>query len=311
MKQVNQSKNAIQPDRLFDLSDYRFIEVSGPDALTFVQAQVTSDMRRLEQNDWLLGAQCNPKGRMILSFVAFKGHNGINLRVHSSLEQAFEGLKKFAVFTKVKLSLQEMPTTALVGDTLLARISTELKLPEALKVGKCQLLEDAVLVARAEDWLEIYGVSERMSAWIKGGLKVGALVSADNFDTELIKRGIAEVRGASAEEFIPQMFNYEHVDGVSFKKGCYTGQEVVARMQYLGKLKKHLYRGAIEGVTLPVGTQLHSADFNEAQGVVVLSSGHEFLAVVNDHVVANHVLFSPLDGQSKIQWLSLPYAIPM
>ncbi|RZA09985.1 MAG: folate-binding protein [Moraxellaceae bacterium] len=309
--QVKETKNTAVGDRVYTLSDYRFIEIAGPDAITFIQAQVTSDMRRLEKNDWLLGAQCNPKGRMVLSFVAFLKHNNVYLRVHKSLEQAFDGLKKYAVFTKVKFSLLEMPSVALVGEDMLKRISQTLNLSEPLAVGKCQIINEAVLVARAEDWLEVYGQTKELTAWINSSTKSGSLNLADNFDGELIKRGIAEVRGATAEEFIPQMFNLDHVDAVSFKKGCYTGQEVVARMQYLGKLKKHLYRGKIEDASVPVGAQLHSSEYPEPQGTVVLSCGDEFLAVVNDHVMANHTLLSPAHGQSKIQWLPLPYAITM
>lgn len=311
MKLANKGATSALGDRVYDLPDYRFIEVSGPDALTFTQAQVTNDLRRLEQKDWLLGAQCNSKGRMILSFLAFQGGNGINLRVHKSLEQAFEGLKKYAVFTKVKFAQFEMPIKALVGKKIVARISSELKLVEPLVVGKFQFWNEAFLVARADDWIEIYGVSEGIDKWIGESIAAGKMTAGENFDEELIRRGIAEVRSESVEEFVPQMFNYEHIDAISFKKGCYTGQEVVARMQYLGKLKKHLYRGKITDVHLPAGAELMSTDYNEPQGVVVISCGDEFLAVVNDHVVANHTLSSPLNPGSKIQWLQLPYAIPM
>jgi tRNA-modifying protein YgfZ len=154
-------------------------------------------------------------------------------------------------------------------------------------------------------------VSARIENWLSEAINAGKLAVGEHFDEELIRRGIAEVRGESVEEFIPQMFNYEHIDAISFKKGCYTGQEVVARMQYLGKLKKHLYRGKIAGVHLSVGAELMSTEFSEPQGVVVMSCGDEFLAVANDHVVANHTLSSPLNPGSKIQWLPLPYAIPM
>ncbi|MEY4588760.1 MAG: hypothetical protein RL497_836 [Pseudomonadota bacterium] len=311
MMQTNQSENELHTDKIYNLSDYHFIEVSGPDAASFVQSQVTCDIRRLEQHNWLLGAQCNPKGRMVLSFVAFQGLNGIILRVHKSLTQAFDGLKKYAVFTKVKLALQEIPVRAVISKNIVERFLLELNLIEPLSVGKCLVLEEAIVLARADDWLEIYGVHSGINAWVNGAIATGALELANDFDAELIRRGIAEVRSETFEEYIPQMFNFDHVDAISFKKGCYTGQEIVARMQYLGKLKKHLYRGEITGITLPVGTPLYGAEYNEAQGEVVLSCGDEFLAVVNDQAVANHPLFSSLDERRKIQWLALPYAITM
>lgn len=310
MQEMNSVANLTQ-DKYYPLPDYNFIEISGPDALKFIQSQVTCDMRRLEQQEWLLGAQCNPKGRMVLTFVAFQKQANIYLRVHRSLEQAFDGLKKYAVFTKVQFSLIDMPACALVGENMLNKITAALNLAEPLVAGKFQTLGDAVLVARASDWLELYGSSESLMHWIEQASLNDTLIKAENFDEELIRRGVAEVRAATVEEFIPQMFNLDQVDAISFKKGCYTGQEIVARMQYLGKLKKHLYRGKITDASLPVGAPLHAADHAEAQGVVVLSCADEFLAVVNDQVLEHHTLTSSGYEHSKIQWLSLPYAITM
>ncbi|MFO1368633.1 MAG: hypothetical protein U1F46_06515 [Marinagarivorans sp.] len=310
MRDTNSGKD-VTSINYYSLEDYHYLELSGPDALKFIQSQVTCDMRRLEQQEWLLGAQCNPKGRMVLSFVAFQKHASIFLRVHRSLVQAFDGLKKYAVFTKVNISQCEMPACALVGEDILERASTSLTLAEPLIAGKYQALGDAVLVARGRDWLEVYGSSDALSQWLAQGGADASIKKAENFDAELIKRGIAEVRGPTVEEFIPQMFNLDQVDGISFKKGCYTGQEIVARMQYLGKLKKHLYRGSIAGAHLPVGAQLYSAAHTEASGQVVLSCGEEFLAVVNDQAIEQGGLSCPGFEHSKIQWLSLPYAITM
>lgn len=310
MHDINNGESAAQA-KYYLLPDYHYIEIAGPDAVKFIQAQVTCDMRRLEQQDWLLGAQCNPKGRMVLSFVAFQKQANVYLRVHKSVQQAFEGLKKYAVFTKVKFSLLEMPACALVGDKILNQVGAALSLPQPLTAGKYQVFEDVVLVARANDWLEVYGSCDALNHWVEQATAKHTLIKADDFDSELISRGIAEVRGATVEEFIPQMFNLDQVDAISFKKGCYTGQEIVARMQYLGKLKKHLYRGKIIGGSLPLGAQLHSAEHAEAQGVVVLSCGEEFLAVVNDQAMEQGNLTSSACEQSKIQWLPLPYAITM
>lgn len=297
--------------KYYPLPDYQYIEISGPEAVKFIQAQVTCDMRRLGQQEWLLGAQCNPKGRMVLTFVAFEKQSNVYLRVHTSLQQAFEGLKKYAVFTKVKFSLLEMPAFALVGETILSQVGAALNLAEPLTAGKFQIFGDAALVARASDWLEVYGACEPLIQWVEQAVSNTSLIRSNNFDAELIRRGIAEVRGATAEEFIPQMFNLDQVDAISFKKGCYTGQEIVARMQYLGKLKKHLYRGQIIGGSLPVGTPLFTAEQSEAQGTVVLSCDEDFLAVVNDQAIELGNLTNPASEPCKIQWLPLPYAITM
>ena len=303
--------NKVLPDKCYPLPDYNFIEISGPEAVKFVQAQVTCDMRRLEQQDWLLGAQCNSKGRMVLSFVAFQKQDSVYLRVHTSLEQALEGLKKYAVFTKVKFAQLKMSACAIVGENILDRMALELNLPALLTLGKFQILGDAVVLSRANDWIEFYGDCEPITLWMEQGYSNGKLIKVQDFDAELIKRGIAEVRSQTAEEFIPQMFNLDQIDAISFKKGCYTGQEIVARMQYLGKLKKRLYKGFVADAHLPVGAQLYSASQSDAQGEVVISCGEEFLAVVNDQAVEQQALSSPACEPSKIQWRPRPYAITM
>lgn len=296
---------------LYNLSDYQFIEISGQDALTFTQSQVTCDLRKLEASRWQLGAQCNPKGRMVMSFLAFQNEQGVVLRVHASLGNALDGLKKYAVFTKVKLNRIDLPGQALVGEGIVDKAAAKLGLDKSLEVGTYQAYDRGFLVVRAADWLEFYGTSERLGQWIQTGLDSAAIKTASEFDAELIRRGIAEVRAATAEEYIPQMFNYEQIDAVSFKKGCYTGQEVVARMQYLGKLKKHLYLGRVNGGHLPVGAQLAFDQSSEPQGVIVMSCANEFLAVVNDQAKESPSLNCPLHSALKIEWIPLPYAIPM
>ncbi|HMW48274.1 MAG TPA: hypothetical protein PKC70_08245, partial [Cellvibrionaceae bacterium] len=129
MRDINGAEN-VHSTKYYPLPDYHYIEISGPEAVKFIQSQVTCDMRRLEQQEWLLGAQCNPKGRMVLTFVAFQKQANVYLRVHSSVQQAFEGLKKYAVFTKVKFSLLEMPAYALVGDHILSQVGAALNLLE-------------------------------------------------------------------------------------------------------------------------------------------------------------------------------------
>jgi folate-binding protein YgfZ len=129
-----------------------------------------------------------------------------------------------------------------------------------------------------------------------------------------IRAGIGQVFGQTREEFIPQMINLQAVGGVSFKKGCYTGQEIVARMQYLGKLKRRLYRLTLEDNDVPEpGIELFSPVHASSAGNVVLAartgSGVELLAVLQADAVENgNIRLGNPEGQALLL-SELPYML--
>jgi len=129
-----------------------------------------------------------------------------------------------------------------------------------------------------------------------------------------IRAGIGQVMPQTRELFIPQMLNLQAVGGVSFKKGCYTGQEIVARMQYLGKLKRRLYRLSLEADELPEpGTPLFSPSHNSAIGEVVIAAkadqSIELLAVLQAEAAdSGDVRLGTLEGPG-LHLLDLPYQL--
>ena len=131
---------------------------------------------------------------------------------------------------------------------------------------------------------------------------------------DLVRAGIGQVMAETRELFIPQMLNLQAVGGVSFKKGCYTGQEIVARMQYLGKLKRRMYRLSLGSTELPPpGTPLFAPDHNSAVGEVVVGAyaeeGIELLAVLTaDAVEAGEIHVGEAQGP-KLTVLDLPYTL--
>ena len=131
-----------------------------------------------------------------------------------------------------------------------------------------------------------------------------------------IHAGIPNVYPETSEMFIPQMLNLQAINGVSFKKGCYTGQEVVARMQYLGKLKRHMYIAHSNSDTLPVpGDPLHSPASSSAQGdgnIVdaqpSLQGGVDMLVVVTNDAFESQTVFLDEAQQKPLSFLELPYS---
>lgn len=299
---------------LLPLSEYRLIVVSGKDALSFLQGQCTCDFTSLDAGAFTLGAHCSPKGRMISSFVAAKlDENTIGLRVHASIaSSALETLKKYAVFSKATLEIKE---DAILIGLLGENVRTLENIPS---VGFQQKISgNGVYLRHSEDQAECWLLASNAAE-----LKELKLVSHFTLreDEQLwhlhqIRRGIGEVRAETQEQLLPQEINLQLTGGVSFKKGCYTGQEIVARLHYRGQLKKHMYRGAVQTDHAPEpGHAIFDGISDAKKGMIINAvklddQQYELLAVCEDRLIdANLGTLDP-NSHTKIQWLDLPYAI--
>ncbi|WP_462381742.1 CAF17-like 4Fe-4S cluster assembly/insertion protein YgfZ [Pseudomonas sp. Marseille-QA0892] len=295
------------------LTHERVLAVRGPDAKKFLQGQLTCNLDYLDDGASSLGARCTPKGRMISSFRIVKDGDGYLLAMSGDLLDAqLADLKKYGVFSKVTLA-EEAEWT---------RIG--LYAPDAPLVEvEPAFLHDAGATAVIGNRLYLALDAHRGEVWVRGAKADDVLtdISATFSEAALndwllaqIRAGVGQVFGETRELFIPQMINLQAVGGVSFKKGCYTGQEIVARMQYLGKLKRRLYRlSADTNVIAPPGTPLFSPVHGSSVGEVVLAattpSGVELLAVLQDDAAqdGNVHLFEP-DG-TALNLLELPYTL--
>ncbi|MDK1394262.1 YgfZ/GcvT domain-containing protein [Pseudomonas protegens] len=296
------------------LSHEGVLAVRGPDASKFLQGQLTCNLNYLSDSQSSLGARCNQKGRMQSSFrILLEGDGCLLAMARELIEPQLADLKKYAVFSKAKLA-DESASWARFGlaDAQVALSGLGLELPE----------EDGS-VARADGLIALRVSSQRAELWVPAE-RVASLrqqLAAQLPEGELnqwllgqVRAGLGQVMPETRELFIPQMLNLQAVGGVSFKKGCYTGQEIVARMQYLGKLKRRLYRLALPGDTLPVpGTALFAPSHNSAIGEVVLAAraqqGVELLAVLQAEAVEGGELhLETLEGPT-LQLLDLPYQL--
>jgi len=287
---------------LIPLTHLGVIECSGDDAKSFLHNQLTSDVNHLSGEQAQHSAWCNAKGRMQASFLAWRDDEAYELAVASELlEPVLKRLQMFVLRSKVKLA-NLSPSQVLLGlsgsqagDALAA---ANLPMPaEPLAIvatsGSQVIRLDAervIISVPAENAGEIW----RQLAAIARPAGVPAWRWLD------VQAGLPLVTGATREEFVPQMADFEKIGGVSFHKGCYPGQEVVARTQYLGKVKRHLYR-LISTTALQAGDDLHSPDNpDQACGKVVTAApspagGFEALAVVQSNF-AHDVHLGAKDG---------------
>jgi folate-binding protein YgfZ len=296
------------------LSHEGVIAVRGPDASKFLQGQVTCNLNYLSDSNASLGARCTPKGRMVSSFRIVSEGDGYLLALASDLLEAqLADLKKYAVFSKSTLS-DESAEWLRLGLNDADEVLGELGL---------MLPTEADGVARAENLLAIRLPDGRVELWVRQAIsrevlqQIQAKLAEQPLNTWLlaqIRAGIGQVQGATRELFIPQMINLQAVGGVSFKKGCYTGQEIVARMQYLGKLKRRLQRLSLPGAELPaVASELFSPVHRSSVGEVVLAAqsetGVELLAVLQEDAVTDGRIHLGSETGPALQLLDLPYTL--
>ncbi|QQX60292.1 YgfZ/GcvT domain-containing protein [Pseudomonas chlororaphis] len=296
------------------LSHEGVLAVRGPDASKFLQGQLTCNLNYLSDSQSSLGARCTQKGRMQSSFrILLEGDGCLLAMATELLEPQLADLKKYAVFSKAKLS-DESALWARFGlgnaDALLAGLGLQLPAEDGAVARSDGLIAIRVSTDRAELWApadKAEGLREKLAAQLSEG-------DLNQWLLGQIRAGIGQVMPATRELFIPQMLNLQAIGGVSFKKGCYTGQEIVARMQYLGKLKRRLYRLALNAEELPEpGSPLFSPTHGSSIGEVVIAAraeqNIELLAVLQAEAAEDGNLhLGALEGPG-LQLLDLPYQL--
>jgi tRNA-modifying protein YgfZ len=239
------------------LSDWALLRVHGADAAQFLQGQLTQDIAGLPDRQWRFAGYCNPKGRLLTTMLAWRsGPEQIFLALPAgNAEPVAKRLAMFVMRAKAKVAPAEPPMTALgfIGDAAVAVVAGCGPLPEPaghfIEFGggfalDCSTVDDKSDGSNAERRIMLWLPADHaaMATLLPAACSNEAWRAAD------IAAGIAHVDAATREAFVPQTINFELIGGVNFKKGCYPGQEIVARSQYLGKLKRRLAVGRVDGV---------------------------------------------------------------
>ncbi|WP_444921597.1 YgfZ/GcvT domain-containing protein [Microbulbifer sp. CnH-101-G] len=302
---------------LIDLGPVGAVSVIGPDSQKFLQGQLTCDLVNLPDGHSTLGAHCNPKGRMISAFSALKlSQSEFILRLPRNLAPiAQQALAKYAVFFKVELRdiSEEFHWLGLQGQGV-AEQTAQLLGFEAPSPGQSVTFnfDGERCIAQSTNELQLAllcPASKTQQLWQMLSPHSEA-TGYDQWQKGQIEAGIPQIDAATSEMFIPQMTNLHLLGGVSFKKGCYTGQEVVARMQFRGAAKRRLYRAKCEGGDLPASGLEIFADGQQSIGNLVEAchseEGIELLAVLTIAKVAAGEPLKLKDGRS-LEIQELPY----
>ena len=298
------------------LSHEGVLAVRGPDASKFLQGQLTCNLNYLDAQHSSLGARCTPKGRMQSSFRILPEGDGYLLAMERELVQTqLADLSKYAAFSKSKLydeSTEWVRFGLNVGDGALVSLGLDLPQDADQMITAHGLIAIRLPDGRAELWsraVDAETIRLRLSAQLREA-------PLEHWLMAQIRAGIGQVVASTRELFIPQMINLQALGGVSFKKGCYTGQEIVARMQYLGKLKRRLHRLAAENAEAEVpvpGLELYSPVHGSSVGEVVLAASVdgalELLAVLQEDAAADGRIFLGSPDGLPLTLLDLPYML--
>jgi tRNA-modifying protein YgfZ len=263
---------------LCDLSHLGLILASGDDARAFLHGQLTNDVEQLGEGRTQWNGYCTPKGRLLASFMLWPAKQGFMLQLPAELLEATKKrLSMFVLRSKVKLD-DVSGQWVRVGVAGLGSAEALQPLVESLPAAAMQTTHQTGLrILRLEqDRFELVGACEvLMPLWEKLAAYCQP-AGASAWDWHAIQAGIPEVREATREAFVPQMINFDLMGGVSFKKGCYPGQEIVARTQYRGILKRRMMKAAIAASAnaAPVpGDSVYSPVFgDQAAGEIVLAA---------------------------------------
>jgi folate-binding protein YgfZ len=266
----------LRADFVAPLTDLGLIAFSGEDASTFLHSQLTNDVLHLGQTEARLAGYCSPKGRLLATMLMWKSNDTIVLQLPREIQPAVQKrLQMFVLRAKVKLA-DVGDTHAILGLTGTAAVAALERwfpvLPDVpyakaeSAAGTLIRMADAFGTSRYQ-WIALLETAQ--DAW---PILTQTLQPVGSHAWRLgdIDAAVPQITQATQEQFVPQMINFELIGGVNFKKGCYPGQEIVARSQYLGKLKRRMMPATVPSSEAKPGMEVFSqVDPDQPCGMVV------------------------------------------
>ncbi len=300
---------------LIDLSARTLIHATGAEAATFLQGQLTQDVGALEGSRVLWAAHCSPKGRMLASFLMWREADQIWLDAPQELaEPALRRLRMYVLRARVNLE-DARATQARLGlcGFGIADVLRAAGCPPAPAPGTHDQQEGVTRVALSTERLllvappaVLFVLQARLAPLCTPG-------HAQDWTDAAVREGIAEITLATQDEWIPQMLNWDLIGGISFKKGCYTGQEIVARTHYLGKVKRRLLRFRVADRP-EIGQDILQEGVPAGKVALVgthSTQGSECLAVVQLEALNHGSLTLGSTEGPPLEQLPLPYAVAL
>ncbi|MGK5011872.1 CAF17-like 4Fe-4S cluster assembly/insertion protein YgfZ [Janthinobacterium sp. MDB2-8] len=311
------------------ITDQGLIGLNGDEAASFLHGQLTNDVEHLDQEQVRLAGYCTPKGRLLASFLMWRNATTIYLQLPRAIQPAIQKrLQMFVLRAKAKLhdassDAANQVVLGLGGKQASAALSAWFPVLPAVPFSKVEhalgtllRVADAFGSARYE-WLTSAATAREVWPPLAQQLAKGG---NDCWRLSEIHAGIPQITATTQEQFVPQMINFELLGGVNFKKGCYPGQEIVARSQYLGKLKRRTTLVSIDDASVVAGGELFAvSDPEQPCGMVVNAApngacGIDALvemklgAIAEGSSAAGAVRYGSAQG-AHVHFLPMPYVL--
>ena len=309
--------NVSKQNTLCDLSHLALLAVEGEDAVSFLQGQVTNDVKLLEGSNAHLTAHCNPKGRVLALFLAFSLNGTINLQFNKILlAPILKRLKMYVMRSKVDIndlseSILKFGINGADAEQILSPLFSSLPTKNYALVSLDNVAIIKLPSINGHTRFEILSDAETAPALWNAIKEKCQLVGKPCWDWLDIQSGIPDVTQNTQEKFVPQMLNLDLINGINFKKGCYTGQEIIARTHYLGSVKRRTYLASIASNTSPeTGDKLLDNKQNDIGQIVRVAAnannGFDVLAEMRIEAKNSGDIFWQT---SALSFQSLPYSL--
>lgn len=268
---------ALENTCFFPLPGLQLLRATGADALDFLHNQLTNQVRALTTGNTTLAGYCTPKGRLLALLRLIRRDEGVDLVLPGEIAGGIlKRLQMFVLRAKVQLQAADELLAGVAGSEAEAALQ---KIFATLPAEGAAVVQDGVQLVRipgpAPRYLLIADAASMQAFWASAR---DALTLSPEAGWQLldIRAGLPQIFAGAQEEFVPQMVNLDLIGGLSYEKGCYPGQEIVARMHYLGNLKRRMYRVQFDAAAVPApGTRVSDTEGKRAGELVMAAPGPE------------------------------------
>jgi hypothetical protein len=304
---------------LAHLGQFGVLAFAGEDDREFLHRQLSCDVEALADDAGAYGAYCTPKGRVLANFLLWREPEAFRMLLpRSVLPGARERLQRHVLRSKVTIADRSdaLVVIGVSGPEVASAVAGVVGTPPSGPMHVARRDAVTAIALHATRLLVIGPIGSGPEIWdrLSGTLRP---VGAGCWDWLEISEGLPWITAATQDQFVPQMANLELLGGVSFRKGCYPGQEIVARTQHLGKPKRRLYLAHVspDGIPTP-GQPLYSdALGDQAAGTIVNAApapggGFDVLAVVQTASAAGATVRLGSRSGAELRFRALPYPVP-
>ena len=304
-------QHPLNSDSIMDLSHLGVIEVGGPEAGKFLQGQLTNDVRQVNPTHSQFTAWCSPKGRVLATFYLFEREKSYYLLLpKENLETVLKQLHKYILRAQVTLQEVNRILLGISGNRSVEILSECLgyscpqQINEHLMYDEFSFLhlQGTQIIVLSENPTQMENLWECL-------VKKTCPQGTSTWQLLDILAGIPHILPTTSDEFIPQMINLHDLGGINFKKGCYTGQEIIARTQYLGTLKRRMYLVKIATGLLPAPGEKLLTSEGDTVGTILNAQRHPDYGIVALAVIAIPSITSQsiYFGTVPVELMDLPY----